>query len=205
MHTKSSANTLLLRKQLQAPLQMSSRAHKASKCNIQSLPFGQASSKRRRYTRGYTSQTNAASLKAGSRHGSGGHQAGWTALSVHLLQREQWQCDEAYLDAHECTLTSAQSPQLQSSQATQRSHSCSLSTETSPEPQFAFRAIWAPESCIQQLLAGWAKNLHQLGSFRHHHKDLLPQHCCRCKRDPLLQHCCQRKRLTQCSSELPPR
>lgn len=82
---------------------------------------------------------------------------------------------------------------------------CSLSTETSPEPQFAFRAIWAPESCIQQLLAGWAKNLHQLGSFRHHHKDLLPQHCCQCKRDPLLQHCCQRKRLTQCSSELPPR
>jgi hypothetical protein len=28
----------------------------------------------------------------------------------------------------------------------------------------------APESCIHQLLAGWAKNLHQLGSFRHHHK-----------------------------------
>jgi hypothetical protein len=112
MHTKSSANTLLLRKQLQAPLQMSSRAHKASKCNVQSLPFGQASSKRRRYTRGYTSQTNAASLKAGSRHGSGGHQAGWTTLSVHLLQREQRQCDEAYLDAHECTLRVCSIPSI---------------------------------------------------------------------------------------------
>lgn len=132
-----------------------------------------------------TKQT-AASLKAVSNHGSKGHQAGQTALSVHLLQREQWQCDEAYLDAHECTLRVCSIPSItvQPGHHNDSQPSCSLSTETSPEPQVAFQGNprlqkVASINCLldgQKICTSWA-------ALDIATKDLLPQHCCQHKRD----------------------
>jgi len=169
-------------------------------------PFGQASSERRPQHAG-PGQTNAASLEAGSRRGSGGHQAGWTTLSVHLLQREQRQCDEAYLDAHECTLRVCSIPSIAVQPGQHNAVTpCSLSTETSPEPPVCFQGNLglqkvASSNCLldgQKICTSWA-------ALDITTRTSCPSIAASARGTLCFQHCCQRKRLTQCRSELPPR
>jgi hypothetical protein len=121
----------------------------------------------------------------------------WTALSVHLLQREQWQCDEAYLDAHECTLTSAQSPQLQSSQATQRSHSLAAYLQRPHQShsllsgQSGLQKV-ASSNCLldgQKIGTSWA-------ALDITTRTSCPSIAASATGTLCFQHCCQRKRLT---------